>query len=201
MRIRIDAEPKGRVSVRAERAPRPAGRQAGELEPLRAVVGSGCRLRKGQGRGTGTRVALSRTAAAGLTVNYAKSDGSAKTVELACSMSRTTRARRPLTLKLSNASSSRTTDAGGERNERAQRPAAAALSAGLDAYVEESGPEEAKEAFFQTVDPAGSSAHGPGGRAEARSGDNCQEVGPERGAAAPRLSPRGCLLYLRRPSG
>ncbi|MCY4120759.1 MAG: hypothetical protein OXG72_07545 [Acidobacteria bacterium] len=104
----------------------PAGGGAAELERCRAVVGSGCRLRKGEGAALVFAVVLSRGAGSALTVDCATSDGnSAKAVGGGGARRLARRGRETLTLKSWNASSGQITDAGGERNDRERRPAAA----------------------------------------------------------------------------
>ena len=69
---------------------------------------------------------------------------------------------------------------GGKRHDV---PAHHRAAAALDAYVETGGLEEPKAALFQTVDPAGPAADGPGSRPAARAGDD-QAAGRGSGAAA-----------------
>ena len=109
---------------------RTAGRRAGELERCAPVMGSGRRLRKGQGPGVGVRGGAEPRRGSALTMGYAtvgrqREDGRGGVLEDSHDEGEET-----LTLKLSNVSSGRITDAGDERNDREQRPAAAGAVGG-----------------------------------------------------------------------
>ena len=147
--------------------------------------GLGLRGEEGQGPGAGVRVVLSRAAGSAVTVDYATSDGSAQTGRGGVLDDSHDEGEQILTLRLSNASSGRITDAGGERNDREQRPAAAGTAGGLGRaaavhaveHVEER-LEEPRETGFTGPHRGRGVAVGHGGR--------------EGVAQTPRGSGRGC---------